>query len=245
MAGQSALLIGATGATGKYVLKELLSSPHFSRFLECGRRVTPIDQISSGKEKLEQKIIDFEKLEEAGLNSGKWDVVFITLGTTRANAGSAAAFEKIDRDYVINAAHAAKTEDSSHSQRLVYLSSGGANASSPMLYTRSKGLTEVGLARLGYSDTIIFRPGVLKGAERPGLRLPERVVGYVTGALTYISPNINIEIQVPILAKSIVLAGQLGSSALPPVAEASKAGQDTPFTLIGNKGAVALAKTAV
>lgn len=50
--------------------------------------------------------------------------------------------------------------------------------------------------------------------------------------------------QVPILAKSISLAGQLGSSALPSVAEATKAGNDTPFTLIGNKGAVALAKTA-
>lgn len=76
--GQTALLLGATGATGKHVLKEVLSSPHFTRVLECGRRVTPIDQISSGKEKLEQKIIDFEKLGEAGLNTSKWDVVFIT-----------------------------------------------------------------------------------------------------------------------------------------------------------------------
>ena len=28
--------------------------------------------------KLEQKVIDFEKLEDAGLKDGKWDVVFIT-----------------------------------------------------------------------------------------------------------------------------------------------------------------------
>jgi oxidoreductase len=39
------------------------------------------------------------------------------------------------------------------------------------------------------------------------------------------------------------IAGQLGSSALPPVAEASKEEKDMPFTVIGNKGAVALAKT--
>lgn len=45
---------------------------------EYGRRVTSIEQIESGKEKLEQKTIDFEKLEEAGLNARKWDVVFIT-----------------------------------------------------------------------------------------------------------------------------------------------------------------------
>lgn len=118
MSGKSALVLGATGAVGKHVLKELLSSPHFTRVGEYGRRVTPIDEITTGKEKLEQKTIDFEKLEESGLKAGKWDVVFITyvhsfylglagfirgvyrLGTTRAAAGSAAAFEKIDRESV-------------------------------------------------------------------------------------------------------------------------------------------------
>jgi oxidoreductase len=59
-------------------LKELLSSPHFTRVGEYGRRVTPLEQITSGKEKLEQKTIDFEKLEDAGLKDGRWDVVFIT-----------------------------------------------------------------------------------------------------------------------------------------------------------------------
>ena len=37
-----------------------------------------MEQIKSGKEKLEQKTIDFEKLEDAGLKDGRWDVVFIT-----------------------------------------------------------------------------------------------------------------------------------------------------------------------
>lgn len=76
--GQSALLVGATGATGKYLLKELLSSPHFTRVGEYGRKVTPLEQIASGKKKLEQKVVDFENLEDAGLNTGNWDVVFIT-----------------------------------------------------------------------------------------------------------------------------------------------------------------------
>jgi N-acetyl-gamma-glutamylphosphate reductase len=76
--GKSALLIGATGATGKHLLKELLGSPHFTRVGEYGRRVTSLDQLSNGKEKLEQKTIDFENLAGAGLAEGKWDVVFIT-----------------------------------------------------------------------------------------------------------------------------------------------------------------------
>lgn len=42
---------------------------------------------------------------------------------------------------------------------------------------RSKGLTENGLAELGYKDTIIFRPGFLANAERKGGRLMESVFG--------------------------------------------------------------------
>jgi oxidoreductase len=40
--------------------------------------VTAAEQITAGKDKLEQKVVDFEKIEESGLASGKWDVVFIT-----------------------------------------------------------------------------------------------------------------------------------------------------------------------
>lgn len=57
----------------------------------------------------------------------------LQLGTTRAAAGSAENFTKIDKDYVINAAKAAKTESD---QRLLYLSSMSASASSFMLYTK-------------------------------------------------------------------------------------------------------------
>jgi oxidoreductase len=101
-----------------------LSSPHFTRVGEYGRRLTPSEEITTGKDKLEQKVIDFEEIQESRLKDGKWDVVFITyehvlslfvsrantswdcnwetyrLGTTRAAAGSDEAFDKIDREYV-------------------------------------------------------------------------------------------------------------------------------------------------
>lgn len=77
-ATKSALLLGATGATGKHLLRELIKSPEFGRVGEYGRRVTPLDSLNAPADKLEQKVIDFEKLDEAGLKDGKWDVVFIT-----------------------------------------------------------------------------------------------------------------------------------------------------------------------
>ncbi|KAF7985785.1 hypothetical protein HWV62_411 [Athelia sp. TMB] len=208
------------GATGKHVLAEILASPSFSRVGEYGRRVTPLEKITAGKEKLEQKTVDFEKIEEAGLASGNWDVVFITLGTTRAAAGSAEAFEKIDRE--------------------------------------SKGQTELALADLGYSDTIIFRPGFLAGAERGHSRAVEDAFGYARPFQTVPTAlRLTTVIQVlgrtcfshiklcPDSTKSIRIAGTFGTSALPSVAEAKKEGSDTPFTVIGNKGALALAKTEV
>ncbi|KAF9006197.1 hypothetical protein BDQ17DRAFT_1352938 [Cyathus striatus] len=203
-APQTALILGATGQTGRVLLRDLLASKHFTKVAEYGRRVTPLDDITVGKEKLEQKVIDFEKLDEAGLNSEKWDVVYITLGTTRKIAGSAANFEKIDRDYVVNAARHAKQEGSENSQRLVYLSvyilslCFTANANS---YFLSKGQTEEALAKLGYSDTIIFRPGMLKGADRGEFRLAEEIFGRITGALSHFTSA--LEIQIPTLSRAI------------------------------------------
>lgn len=59
-----------------------MASNHFSRVVEAGRRVTPADSLqdAAGKEKLTQKTIDFEKLEESGLKDEKVDVVVIVVG---------------------------------------------------------------------------------------------------------------------------------------------------------------------
>ncbi|KAI6023358.1 hypothetical protein EDC04DRAFT_301673 [Pisolithus marmoratus] len=195
MSRKSALLLGATGATGKKLLAELLARDDWCKIGEYGRRVTALADLPPGQRegRLEQKVIDFENIDAAGLKDGHWDVVFVTLGTTRAQAGSAAMFEKIDREYVVNACRAAKSDDPAHQQRLVYLSSAGADATSPFLFPKSKGLTELALARLGYSDTIVFRPGFLKGAERPGRRIGEMIFGYVV----FILSSIRVMVVVP------------------------------------------------
>ncbi|KAF4569541.1 Protein fmp52, mitochondrial [Pleurotus pulmonarius] len=241
--GKSALLVGATGQTGRQLLQQLLASNDFSRIGEYGRRVTSADKISVGKEKLEQKVVDYENLKESEWKDGKWDVVFITsLGTTRALAGSASAFEKIDREYVLKAAKAAKLNDPEHPQRVVYCSATMANSKSSSLYTRSKGLTEEGLASLGYSDTIVFRPAFLKGATREDTRVAETMAGYFTGFLSHFTSSLEIEIST--LAKSMRIAGALGTSALPASAEAVKAGtSDAPLTVINNIGAIKLAES--
>jgi oxidoreductase len=40
--------------------------------------VTPVTDLpAQGREKLEQKVVDFERIDEAGLKEGQWDVVFV------------------------------------------------------------------------------------------------------------------------------------------------------------------------
>ena len=95
----SALLIGATGAIGKLLLPQLLTSPTYHVIGEYGRRVTTPAPTSPNGKTLKQKTIDFEKLEESGIKDDEpWDVVYIVLGTTKKIAGGKPQFTKIDKE---------------------------------------------------------------------------------------------------------------------------------------------------
>lgn len=240
-APKSALILGATGQTGRHLLRELIASPTFSRVCEAGRRVTPAEELpAQASGKLEQKVIDFDRLDEARLKDGDWDVVFITLGTTLKLAGSQENFTKIDKEYVVNAAKAAKV-DNLKDQRLVYISATGSSPDAMSFYSRSKGLTEKALAELGYKDTVVFRPAILANVKRPEGRLGESIALGITGALSWISPRLQIEVDK--LAKSARIAGELGTSELPSGAGATQmnwGGRN--FTTIDNKGALVLSR---
>ncbi|KZV65037.1 NAD(P)-binding protein [Peniophora sp. CONT] len=233
----TAIIFGATGATGRHVLRELLESPTYSKVLEAGRRVTPVDKLPpSAKDKLEQQTIDFEKLEENSKLQG-YDHVYITLGTTKKNAGSAEAFERIDREYVLNAAKAAKTPGST-TQRLLYCSSAGSSPTSYFLYPRSKGLTERGLADLGYAETFIFRPGALVRHEP---RLVERVLVPILSVPAMFYDGLMIQVEQ--VARAMLTAGSRGASSISTFTGVAKENLGGPeFTAVNNAGCLALAK---
>ncbi|KAK1217766.1 hypothetical protein PQX77_019574 [Marasmius sp. AFHP31] len=119
--------------------------------------------------------------------------------------------------------------------------SNGANTNPPFLYPRSKGLTEHGLTSLGYSDTIIFRPGLQVGTERSQYRTLDSVYGKLTGFLSYFSSS--FEIKVATLGKARANAGLMDTKNLPSQAQAREVDEDgAKFTAIGNSGALELAK---
>ncbi|KAJ3341425.1 hypothetical protein HDU93_004826 [Gonapodya sp. JEL0774] len=145
---KSAVIIGATGACGRYALKYALESPHFTKVTSVSRREVAYD--GPGKEKLVQKIVNFEKLAEYKDAFAGHNVAFLALGTTRADAGSAEAFVKIDHDYVVESAKYFKeTNPEVSDAHAIYISTTGSNASSSLLYPRTKGETERDLISLG------------------------------------------------------------------------------------------------
>ncbi len=92
-------------------------------------------------------------------------VAVCALGTTRAKAGSDAAFRAVDHDAVLAFARAAMAAGAVH---FILVSSVGANPKASLLYPRTKGDVEAALAAMGFTRLDILQPGLLIGprAER-------------------------------------------------------------------------------
>lgn len=103
MSNKSALVIGGTGAVGKALLRDLLVNSKYKKITTVGRRDVILEE-NVPTDRLIQINVDFEDLERHREAFRGYDVVFCTLGTTRADAGGAAGFRKVDHDYVINSA---------------------------------------------------------------------------------------------------------------------------------------------
>lgn len=154
-----ALLIGATGATGKDLLDILLEDDSFHRVDIFVRRDLHIQH-----EKLKVHVIDFDNSEQ-WKHLVKGDVLFSCLGTTLKAAGSKEAQWKIDYDYQYQFAEAARENNVSH---YVLVSSGSSSTDSLIFYTRMKGQLEEAVKALGFPKLSIFKPPVLirKNSDR-------------------------------------------------------------------------------
>src|SRR4029450_4221240 len=95
-----ALLAGASGLIGGYVLDALLDAPDFGRVFAVTRR--PL-----GREhpRLANRIVQFEQIESQ-LKNITCHVALCALGTTIRQAGSEEAFRRVDIDTVLAFARA-------------------------------------------------------------------------------------------------------------------------------------------
>ena len=157
-----ALIIGATGATGKDLVTQLLADDTYSEVHSFVRRAP-----SSAHPKLKSHVVDFETPEAwADLLHG--DVAFSCLGTTLAVAGNEDAQWRVDYDYQYTFAQQCKANGV---PTFVLVSAAGAKAQSKLFYNRMKGQLEDAVKALDFPCLLIFQPSILirpnsdRGAE--------------------------------------------------------------------------------
>ena len=171
------LLAGATGLVGGEVLKRLLTDERVTHVVAPTRRHLP------RHDKLLNPLVDSSNLP-ADADWWQVDSAICALGTTRAKAGSAAAFRAIDYDYALAVATRAREAGAS---RFALTSSMGANARSNLLYPRTKGELEEAIDRLSFPALMIVRPGFI-GGKRNESRPSEQLMGWILKAASIALP---------------------------------------------------------
>lgn len=148
-----ALVIGATGATGKNLVEVLLQNEQYSEVHIFVRKA-----FESSNPKLKVHIVDFNRPED-WKNLVQGDVAYSCMGTSLKAAGSKEAQRLVDFDYQYNFAKAASENGVGN---YVLVSAYGANAQSSLFYSKLKGELEDSVKKLAFKRSVIFQPGILE-----------------------------------------------------------------------------------
>ncbi|MGN7863821.1 NAD(P)H-binding protein [Chryseobacterium sp.] len=197
-----ALVIGATGATGKDLVNQLLNDKDFEEVDIFVRKPVDIQN-----DRLHVHVVNFEKPEEwKGMVKG--DVAFSCLGTTLKDAGSKEAQRKVDFDYQYEFAKAARENEV---EDYILVSAYGASPDSRIFYSRMKGELEEAVKQLHFNKITIFKPGMLerKNSERTGEVLGSRIIRFANklGLLESQKP-----LPTDVLAKAMINSSKIKSN---------------------------------
>ncbi|XP_033751784.1 oxidoreductase HTATIP2-like [Pecten maximus] len=166
--GKSAFVIGYTGECGKELVKALSKNRIFNKVVLIGRRKVDLNP-DPGPE-FEQRVVDYDKLEEYSEAFQGSQVGYCCLGTTKGKAGKE-GFIKVDRDYVLKSAEIAKSNGCQH---FSVVTASTADKNSMFLYVKTKGEVEDSLKKMSFDKLSIFKPALLL-CDRPERRLGERM----------------------------------------------------------------------
>jgi uncharacterized protein YbjT (DUF2867 family) len=164
--GFHAVVLGATGLVGGFVVAQLLNREEYDVVKVIVR--TPLNMQHP---KLTQVVVDWDHLDQYDELFTNVRDVYCCLGTTIKKAGSQQQFRKVDYDYPVHAAQLARAAGVS---QFLNVSAMGADPSSRVFYNRTKGETEDALSSMGIPAVHLFRPSLLLG-NRNEIRLGERV----------------------------------------------------------------------
>lgn len=197
-----ALVIGATGATGKDLVKQLCQDSDFDEIDIFVRRRSDFHN-----EKVKAHLVDFDHPEE-WKHLVKGDVAFSCLGTTLKSAGSKENQKIIDYDYQFNFAKAAKENNV---EDYILVSAYGASPDSKIFYSRIKGELEEAVKNLKFEKTTIFKPGMLerKNTDRNGEVFGLKIIKFLNKFGLFKSQQ---PLPTEVLAKAMIVASKIKSN---------------------------------
>jgi uncharacterized protein YbjT (DUF2867 family) len=175
-----ATLIGSTGLTGSFLVRQLLADSAITKVISISRKSL---KLSNAKltEVLVSDLAELPSIE----SRIRGELYFCCLGTTIKTAGSKENFEKVDHTAIVAFAKAAKAHDA---KSFTLVSAMGANASSKFFYNQVKGRTENDVKALGLRSLIIFKPALLIG-PRHEFRLAESIATKTLVPLSQLLPT--------------------------------------------------------
>jgi uncharacterized protein YbjT (DUF2867 family) len=169
-----AVVAGATGLVGQSLVRQLAGDSGWREVRALTRRDLPPEL---ARARVVPVPVDYARLDPPP----EWaavDHVFCALGTTMRQAGSEAAFRRVDFDYPVALARATLARGARH---FLLVTAVGASTSSRFFYNRVKGEVEAAIIALGFRSLTIARPSLLLG-DRGSFRWAEQV-GRVAGVL--------------------------------------------------------------
>jgi uncharacterized protein YbjT (DUF2867 family) len=200
LSGRSVLVVGATGLVGGEIVKQLAADETVGRIVVLVRRIP--EGLPS---RVEAHAVDFNALD-AYASLFAVDQIICALGTTIKQAGSQAAFRRVDFEYPLTVARLGQKNGARH---FLLVSALGANSESGFFYNRVKGELEDQLRSLGYRAVTIARPSLLMGARKE-FRFFERI-GMVIGEFV---PGRYRPVHAEAVARSLVTAARIDAPGL-------------------------------
>lgn len=153
---KTALVFGATGLTGSYLITQLIQCDQYNVIKVFNRKAQNYNH-----PKVDEHLIDFNKIDEYS-HEFKGDDVFCCLGTTLKKAGSKDNFFAVDHDLPVKIAQICQINQC---EIFIAISSIGANAKSSNYYLRTKGLMEQDILNLDFNYQAFVRPSMLLGSR--------------------------------------------------------------------------------
>lgn len=200
-----AIVLGATGAVGSALTRELLASPAWEGVRILTRKPTVIFRDAPGVEKLTAQVVETSHLEmETARAAEGAQAAFCTMGIGQPRKVSREEFWQVDVEQTTAFARACRAAGVRH---YTLLSSIGADPDSRNFYLRVKGMAEARAQALGFDRVSFFRPSLLVTRQiRYGLM--DRLTQALYPRISWMLPSRFHEVRVEDLGRAFCLSAE-------------------------------------